>query len=127
MEIQIDNIDADLASEYFTILNENGSPIGVTKTSGSECGPSYTRIVTLNAQQLYEWAQDSLVHFYFQPNGNSNLAVNDICGETRLSGTLRYFTLSGSNNTIEYSIDNGQFFVWNVTEPIDTILSVGSH
>jgi len=127
LEIQIDNIDADLASEYFTILNENGSPIGVTKTSGSECGPSYTRIVTLNAQQLYEWAQDSLVHFYFQPNGNSNLAVNDICGETRLSGTLRYFTLSGSNNTIEYSIDNGQFFVWNVTEPIDTILSVGSH
>lgn len=114
--LNLNNIDAEEPSEYFTILGEDGTVLGQTVHTTTQCG-SATMTVAIDADDFNQWATDGSVDLVFQPNVSGtmpgNAAINDICpfggGGTTIDGTLSYTANNPSGLQFSYNVNGGAF------------------
>ncbi|HPI05624.1 MAG TPA: gliding motility-associated C-terminal domain-containing protein [Saprospiraceae bacterium] len=79
LRIYLDNADADLSTETFTILGENNTPLGITTlVTPAQCGSGFTD-VTIPAALLNNWLQDGILTLRLAPNNSGGDAVNAVC------------------------------------------------
>ncbi|MEM7298768.1 MAG: hypothetical protein AAF391_10940, partial [Bacteroidota bacterium] len=77
-DISLVNIDANNAGEYFNILDENGTDLGRTPLTSTQCGDT-TFSISFSKEQIEIWLLDSFVEIQFLPNipeGSGALAIN---------------------------------------------------
>jgi len=113
LTIDLANYDGEDPGEFFSILGEDGTNLGQTDFSATQCGNSTTAI-TLSASQVNAWASgDGFLTITLLPNVTVNpiFAINDICpiggGGSTATANINYSTVTPNGLTYEYSIDNG--------------------
>jgi len=122
LTIMMINIDADDPTEFFNIVAEDGTDLGRTPNTLSQCGDT-TFTINLTSNQFRNWAVDGFVEIDFIPNipeGLSGaLAINDVCFgagtriifsldvELSISGFIDYKIQIDNNSPIELeSVEN---------------------
>ncbi len=114
LTIDLNNIDAEFATvtEYFTVFGEDGSNLGQTALSPTQCGSSTTTI-TIPQGTFNLWALDGNIEITlipFDPPGtaNDNEGINNICTNSTVEGTVSYAcTTPPSGLVFEYTLDGG--------------------
>lgn len=113
LTIDLNNYDGEDANEFFEILGEDGTNLGQTNNSATQCGNS-TTVITLSASQVNAWASaDGFLKITLLPNVTVNpiFGVNDICpiggGGSTAVANIDYTSVAPNGLTYEYSIDNG--------------------
>jgi len=115
LTIALDNYDGEEPTEFFTVLGEDGTTLGQTANSATQCGNS-TITLPLTATQINTWVADGVITFTLVPNVTVDpiFAINDICpqgpptgGGSTATGTLDYNTVTPNGVTYEYSINGG--------------------
>ncbi|MBK8723025.1 MAG: gliding motility-associated C-terminal domain-containing protein [Saprospiraceae bacterium] len=128
--ILLNNIDAEEATEFYNIFAEDGSSLGQTVNTPTQCGNSET-IITLTATQINTWAADGLIKFQLVPNIPATLpgryAINPICPNGNVKAVLTYGTTSVTGISYQYSVDGGTKITVSPIAATTTNLSVGSH
>ena len=119
LTIDLNNVDGEEPTEYFTIQGEDGTNLGITIPTNDggnpptllQCGNSSTLITTLSPGQVNAWASDGMITITLIPNIPTNLpgqfAINDICGNSTVTGTFSLNTITPLGITYEYSINAG--------------------
>ena len=83
--IEQTNIDANNATEYFIVRGEDGSQVGITNLTVSQCEDNETTL-SLTRSQFSEWiSDDGFLDLSFSPNvvpGVPGLSINDVCGNS---------------------------------------------
>ena len=97
-------------TEFFFIVGEDGSMLGQTGPTATQCGNLLNQQVTIPPGTFNQWALDGIVEFTLQPNnpgaGLENLAVNNTCGGTTVIPDLIYnCTTPPAGNTLTYQVD----------------------
>jgi len=129
--IQLNHIDGEGATEYFTIFAEDGANLGRTQIADEECDSS-TTVLMLNARQLNTWAADGIIRFRLEPNipaGQAgNLAINAICEPTsKAVGRLQIRTKNFTGLKYEYSVNGGARVPVAPIAPVDVTLPLGEN
>lgn len=116
LTIDLNEYDGEEVGEFFNILGEDGTNLGQTNLSATQCGNS-TTTVTLSASQLNGWVStDGFLTITLLPNVTIDpiFAINDICpqgpptgGNSTAVASINYTSVSPNGLTYEYSIDNG--------------------
>ncbi|MFK8007844.1 MAG: gliding motility-associated C-terminal domain-containing protein [Saprospiraceae bacterium] len=116
LTINLNQYDGEDTEEYFNILGEDGTVLGQTNHSATQCGNSTTTI-NLTASQFNEWAStDGFLTINLLPNVTVDpiFAINDICpqgpptgGSSTATANIDYTSVTPNGLTYEYSIDNG--------------------
>ena len=115
--IDLIDTDAEESTEYFVITGEDGSVLGQTANSATQCGNSSTTI-TIPAAVFNVWAQDGTLTLTLTPNVPAGqpaiFAINDICpqgpptgGSSAVSASLDYISNSPMALNYEYSVNGG--------------------
>jgi len=82
LTVQMINIDADDPTEYFNIVAEDGTDLGRTPLTDTQCGDAEF-MLTFTSSQINAWAADGFIDINFFPNVPSGLsgalAINDVC------------------------------------------------
>lgn len=107
LRIYLDNADADAATETFTILGENNTPLGVTTlVTPGQCGSGFTD-VTIPASLLNNWLSDGVLRLRLAPNSSGGGAVNAVCpGGSFARAQLQYnYTEPQVPVDLEFSLD----------------------
>lgn len=91
--ITLENVDGEGTEEFFRILGEDGSLLGITSRTDVQCATSVTNL-QLTRLQYNQWAVDGVIRITLEPNIPANqsgaFAVNDLCaGGSRAIGFLR--------------------------------------
>lgn len=92
LTVNLKNVDAEDAQEYFNIVAEDGTVLGKTTPSNAQCGNSNSTITSITAAQLYNWGADNTIKIFLKPNipANTAFAINDICPNATADVTLSY-------------------------------------
>ena len=111
--IDLVNIDADDATEFFNIVDEDGNLLGRTNNTDDQCGDGRTEDNTLAPSKITQWLADGVIKFKLIPNnpGDAVLAINDVCAGAKINGSLSIpidannlitsrYTLEGSGDTV---------------------------
>ncbi len=119
LTIDLNNVDGEEPTEFFTIIGEDGTNLGTTLPTNDganppnplQCGNSSTVITSLSPGQVNAWASDGQITITLVPNIPTNqpgqFAINDICGNSSVTGTFDLNTLSPLGINYEYSINGG--------------------
>ncbi|MEM8584201.1 MAG: gliding motility-associated C-terminal domain-containing protein [Bacteroidota bacterium] len=82
LTISLLNADTEASGEFFTILGEDGTPIGTTAFGEVQCSDSDT-IIEIPRLTFNNWASDGYIDIKLIPNQPAdqagNFAINDIC------------------------------------------------
>lgn len=108
LHIDLNAVDAESPSEFFSILGENGVVFGQTNPTPAQCDSSATTIV-LSPGQFNSWAADGIVTITLVPNNpgpTGAFGINAICGGT-VDAMLSYTSSSPNGFVFEYSLDFG--------------------
>lgn len=131
LSVSLFSADAEGATEFFFIYDENGNLLDSTAYTPAQCGDSNVDIL-ITPQQLDAWAADGVVRIRLEPNIPSGMsgafAVNAVCinpGSAR--ATLSYSARDLNGLRYEYSIDNGPRAVVNPPSPIAAIFDPGAY
>ncbi|MEM9921292.1 MAG: HYR domain-containing protein, partial [Bacteroidota bacterium] len=114
LDILLDNVDAEAATEFFYILGEDQSVLGQTNQTNTQCGSSLTS-VQIAAAQFNRWAADGRLSIRLAPNvpfGQSpSFGINDICPASGSGGIasirLAYQVQRPKQLMFSYQIDGG--------------------
>lgn len=103
------NADAEQPTEYYRVYGEDGTLLGQTSPTPSQCGSGITVLNTLNADQINEWAADGQILIYLQPEGNGVEAINQICvgGKVSIALTFDYEIDPPAGLNLQYRVDAG--------------------
>jgi gliding motility-associated-like protein len=131
LEITLENIDAEGAEEFFTILGEDGTVLGVTENGEVQCSDVET-VIDLPAALFNRYAVDGVITIRLIPNippdRPGTFAINNLCdGGSRAYVFLRQPIFRLTDIVYEISIDGGDF---EAVDPIDTVfttLDLGLH
>ena len=107
MDIELINADAEGAEEYFTVLGEDGSSLGQTNNTSSQCNNSTTTIM-ISASSFNSWTIDGVLTITLSPNipgGQQEQAINDICGGSSVNASITYESKSPEYLLFQYSIN----------------------
>lgn len=128
LTINLKNVDAENAQEYFNIVGEDGTLLGKTTASATQCGSSSTIITSITPNQLYNWGVDNSVKIFLRPNipANSAFAINDICPNAAADVTLNYTIQSQPELQYAIKIDGGATQIRTLKDSTLT-LSSGAH
>jgi len=129
--IQLLNADAEESTEYFRIVGEDGSQLGITNPSLGQCGASVTSVF-LSIAQINNWALDGTITIQLVPNipngQPGSFAINAICQPPGQVIADLYYTIKNlSGITYSYSIDNGARIVVDPVGPTSVVLSQGAN
>ncbi|MFT4666295.1 MAG: gliding motility-associated-like protein [Polaribacter sp.] len=113
-------LDGEESSEFFNVFGDDGSVLGVSNNTSSQCG-DVTTILMIPAATYNAWASDGEVNISLVPNiptGQPGVfAINDICpngggtgGGSSVTGTLSYAANDPNGLVFQYGI-NGDTLV----------------
>lgn len=131
IEITLENIDAEGAEEFFTILGEDDTVLGVTANGDVQCSDVET-VVELPAGLFNRYAVDGVVTIRLVPNIPADrpgtFAINNLCDRgSRAYIFLRQPVFRLTDIVYAVSIDGEAF---TEVDPIDTVfttLDLGLH
>jgi gliding motility-associated-like protein len=130
LTIALENADAEAATEFFNIIDEDGQLLGTTAPTPTQCGDS-TRTFTLSAAQINSWAVDGSFQFLLEPNiptgVSGSFAVNNICPGGRVIGSIDYSARNINGIYYEYSVNDGPRTPAGPAGPFVITLDQGSH
>lgn len=128
LRIDLKNTDGEDVQEYFNVIGEDGTVLGKTNKTASQCGNGTTILTTLTANQFYAWVQDKNIRIKLTPNipVNTAFAINDICPSATADVSLSYDVKTIPKITYSYKIDNASP-VSNKLENVTKTLSPGTH
>ncbi len=129
LTIELNNLDADDATEFFTILDEDNNQIGVTPNTSIQCGDTSLVITTISNTQINDWIQDGFIDFIFQPNipmDFGSLAINDVCSGSSIRCSISF------DAEISNIVEGHVIFDGDTLDYIDAInqtftLGIGEH
>ena len=129
LKMDLINIDGDAQTEYFEVFAEDNLYIGNSALSLAECESSSVTLDNITPQNINSWSDDGFIDFRLVPNVplDSMLAINDICGDSRVEATLSFDVDLSQNFNYELSINQSEFKSIDHQLQIDTFLSVGSY
>ena len=108
--IDLFNMDAEGATEFFNVYDENGVLLGTTFPTSSQCG-SVVSSFLLTTTQLDAYAADGVMTFSVEPNIPVGMlgrfAVNNICANSSIRVRLTYLNVTPADPVYEYSINGG--------------------
>jgi len=109
LQIDLNSVDAESPTEFFNILGEDGTALGQTNFTPTQCGSS-TTTVTFSATQFNQWAFDGLLTITLEPDLPGNLpgrfAINALCGGT-VDAQLIYDVKIPDGLVFEYDVNGG--------------------
>ncbi|MTB52050.1 gliding motility-associated C-terminal domain-containing protein [Lewinella sp. W8] len=131
LEITLENIDAEGAEEFFTILGEDDTVLGVTANGEVQCSDVETT-VTLPAALFNRYAVDGVVTIRLIPNIPADrpgtFAINNLCdGGSRAYIFLRQPVFRLTDIVYEVSIDGEDFMTVDPIDTVFTTLDLGLH
>lgn len=131
LRIDLNQIDAEAAEEFFNILGEDGTLLGKTTNSDAQCDTSITNL-TLTPAQVNQWAVDGKIRIQLMPNVPANqsgsFAINAICNPASTAvGRLQVQTKNYSNLNYEYRINSDAKVSVNAVAPVSVTLEPGEN
>lgn len=129
LSVRLLQADAESATEYLIIYDEDGRRLGQTSPVSMQCGDGVTLLTNLQGADINRWAADGVVRFRIEPNipaGQSGrFAVNDICPGARIDLTLHFHRSISSSLQYQYSLNGGPVEeltdrTWNAVLPVGT-------
>ncbi|MEM9885113.1 MAG: gliding motility-associated C-terminal domain-containing protein [Bacteroidota bacterium] len=131
LEINLTNVDAEQAPEFFHVLSESGDTLGRTLNVSAQCGSSQSIFTNITATQINQWAgSNAQVTFFLEPNivadQPGRFSINDICGGSEVTAKLTFETLSPSGVSYEYQINEGARRPFLLETPIFESLTGGT-
>jgi gliding motility-associated-like protein len=109
LSITIVNVDAESTEEYFIIKAEDGTILGTTNLSATQCDSSNTIISGIDPSLLNNWAVDGELNFVLEPFVNPGLggsfAINDICSGTEVFAEISSSIQTPQNLSASFSIN----------------------
>jgi gliding motility-associated-like protein len=131
LEIFLNKVDGEDVGEYFNIIGEDGTLLGKTNNTPTQCGSSTTNVTTLTVQQVNTWGQDGTITLTLKPNipvGQAGrFAINNICAGANVDAKLTYQLQTSGNVQFEYTIDNDPKNPATLSGPTPVTLSMGQH
>lgn len=110
LQVDLNKVDAEGATEFLHILGDDGSNLGQTVSTPAQCDSSVT-MITIPAATYNLWAADGIVNITLTPNLPSGLggqfSVNNICPGGTADVSLSYTATGPADIRMEYSIDGG--------------------
>lgn len=109
LTINLIQADAEQPSEFYNIFGEDGTLLGQTNPTPSQCGSGQTILTSLTADQLNAWAADGQMNILLVPNGSGVDAINQICpgGKVGIALNFDYAITPPAGLDLNYRIDNG--------------------
>lgn len=128
LKIDLRNIDGEDPLEFFNIHGEDGTLLGKTVNTATQCGGSSTLLVNITASQVYSWAVDGILNIKLKPNipSNPSFAINDICTNSSAEGKLSFSYTLFSDSEYSYRIDDNATVTSPLTD-VDVTLPIGKH
>ena len=132
LTVQMINIDADDPTEYFNIVAEDGTDLGRTPLTDTQCGDKEFTL-TLSPSQINSWAADGFIDINFFPNipqGLSGaLAINDICFGAGTRMILNLNIALSVQGFVDYQvqIDDNQPITLPTVEDYTATIDAGNH
>lgn len=131
LKINLNNADAEAATEYFNIFDEDGALIGITQPVNMQCGNGSTQFSNFTSSQMNRWLQDGKITFRMEPNivegQPGRFSVNDICGGSFVVSDLIYTVAKAENAVFTYSINDGPAIPLDPANGWSSDLTVGSY
>lgn len=131
LSLQLNNADAEGVTEYFTVLGEDGTPIGRTGRALVQCGNSDT-LLTVPKPLLDLWAVDGVITIRLEPNipttQPGSFAINAICdppGTVTAALTFEVADLQGLQ--YEYKTNNNPRVLVDPVAPVMVTLPIGQN
>ena len=110
LTIDLTNVDAEAATEFFRIRGEDGSLLGQTANSPNQCENAQT-VLTIPAATAQPWTEDGMVEITLEPNIPADqpgrFAVNDVCGGSIATATLDYSASVPGGLQFSYRLNGG--------------------
>ncbi len=128
LKINLKNVDAEDALEYFNVLGEDGTLLGKTSKSATQCGNSTTILTTITNNQFYTWVKDNKISLKLVPNvpANPAFAINDICANSSADVSLNYILTYVNPIQYAYKINKGAK-TNSLLQDITKVLPIGVH
>ena len=128
LKIDLLNIDGENALEYFNVVGEDGTILGKTAQSSTQCGNSSTLLTSLSASQIYNWASDGVLKIKLKANipSNAAFAINDICGNSLADAMLSFSYTMFSDPEYSYKIDQNAAVTTSLAD-VDVNLPIGKY
>ena len=131
LSIDLRNADAEGMTEYFRVIGEDGSLLGRTGRSLTQCSDSDTTL-TIPVAKINTWALDGVVTIRLEPNIQPTLsgsfAVNDICSpDSRVEANLSFDVRDFAQLRYQYRINNGTAVTVSPVGPVDVPLPLGEN
>ncbi len=130
-------LDAEEPTEYFNIFGEDGTPLGTTNNTATQCG-DMTQAITIPTALFNAWAVDGMVTITLSPNIPAGMpgifAINDICpdgsgtgGGSTVDATLNYSGNTPGGLVYSYSINGDPQVTVDPIVDVVTQLPVGTN
>lgn len=111
LSISLTSVDGEEANEFFNVFGEDGTLLGTTALTDSQCGNSVQQF-TIPINAFNTWASDGQIQIRLEPNIPADLegkfAINAICTPTGMvSATLDIEGKALDGISYSYQIDQG--------------------
>ena len=137
IDLDFTMLDGEEPTEYFNIFGEDGTPIGTTTNTATQCG-DVSQTITIPTALFNAWAVDGTVTITLSPNIPAGLpgifAINDICpdgsgtgGGSTVDATLNYNGNTPGGLTYSYSVNGATPVAVNPIADVVTQLPVGTN
>ena len=131
LQIDLNQIDAEAAEEYFNIIGEDGTLLGKTTNSSAQCDTSVTNLM-LNTVQINAWAVDGKITIRLEPNIPSgqagSFAINALCTPAGTAvGRLQLQTKNFNALTYRYQINDAPAVTVSPIAPVTVQLTPGAN
>jgi gliding motility-associated-like protein len=131
LTISLLSTDGEAPGEFFLVYGEDGTLLGQTTPTASQCGDGTTTF-TLSVNQLNAWAADGTISLRLEPNipvgQPQRFAINANCpGGSTARADLEFDVNLLSNIVYQYRIDNGSRVTVAPILAVDVTLDQGSH
>ncbi len=129
--LELINVDGEAASEFFNVFAEDGTLLGASNSTPTQCGNSTTAF-TIARDDFRIQALDGSFTATLVPNNPPNdpgsFGVNDICpGNSFARLSIDYAINNQEDVSLNYSIDGGNQINLDFTNAPTLSLSKGDH
>jgi gliding motility-associated-like protein len=135
--IELDQVDGEGDTEFFFIYGEDGSLLGTTQPTDSQCGSSSTTL-SIPPALINSWAADQFIQISLEPNlpvGQSGaFAINDLCpagpptgGGGTATAVLTYEAYQPNDLRLAYQINSGDTLDFSIQNSPSELLGTGLH
>lgn len=131
LTINLTSVDGESPDEYFNVFGEDGTLLGITTPTASQCGDGTTDF-TVTVAQLNSWMVDGVITLRMEPNipagQPERFAINANCPSASLVEAVLSFDVNLQPiAAYQYSIDNGPRVTVSPIQVVDVVLDQGGH